>query len=421
MSDSANRRSSARQASKRGEAIEAALLAPDMLERVEKSNRNSERALAVDNDEIALAGATIELANFTRMLQELAVKSDEDLMKMTKAELITTLRDINSKHQDSVVAEAARRKEERESGGADSSAAAGPSNEGPVPIRERLADKITAQQEANARTRAEAQGMTDADRDVHVAEEVERALAKQTAAAEAKQKELQEKLAAAEAAREQAEAAREEERAARERAALEERAARERAALEERAARDRAAQEERATRERTAQEAAEQTAREQAQQPEQPNEQAAGNNRKRKAPTKEEYIREHGQAAWDEKQEAAKKTRADSKTKAKETAEKLLGVQKTEAQRDKYMGIAKTAIEDMKALEKSKAKEVARGMTLDQCIERLTNDKKALTKCVNDIAEAFDELPESIDNCITELNTALAANKAAFKALKAGK
>lgn len=406
MSDSTARRS-ARQASKRGEAQEAALAAPDMLERVEKSSRNKTRTLAVDNPEIALAGATIELANFTRMLEELAGKSDEDLMKMTKAELISTLRELNSKHQDSVAAEAARRKEERESGGADSSGAAGPSNEGPMSLRERLADKIAAQQEANARTRAEAQGMTDTERDVHVAEEVERALAKQTAAAEAKQKELQEKLAAAEVAREKAEAAREEERAARERAAQE---------AAEQAAREQAEQAEQA------QQAGAGEAGPSGQQPEQPDEQAAGGKRKRKTPTKEEFIREHGQAAWDEKQEAAKRKRDESKTKAKETAEKLLSAQKTEAQRDKYKDMAKAALEDMKRLEKSNAKEVARGLTLDQAIERLTNDKKALTKCVNDIAEAFDELPEAVDKCIAELNATLAANKAAFKAAsKAGK
>jgi hypothetical protein len=394
MSDSANRRSSARQANKRGDAIEAALVAPDMLERVEKSFRNKTTTLAVDNEEIALAGATIELANFTRMLEELAVQSDEDLMRMTKAELISTLREINSKHQDSVTAEAARRKEERESGGADSSAAAGPSNEGPVPIRERLADKITAQQEANAMVRAEAKGMTETERDLHVAEEVERALAKQTAAAEAKQNALQEKLAAAEAAREKAEAAREEERAARE---------------------------------RTAQEAAEQTAREQAQQaqqpeqPEQPYEETTAGKRKRKTPTKAEFIAEHGQEAWDEKQEAAKKTRAETKAKAKETAEKLLGAEKTEAQRVKYQQIARTAVNDMKSLQKDKADADSRGEALNLTVTRLAADKKALTKCVNEIAELMDELPESVEKCITELNATMAANKAAFKANQAGK
>jgi len=184
----------------------------DQLDKIEARARNKCRKLICDHDWDETLGICKELMDTRRTLHDL-VKSGE-VKTLTKAQLQEKLEQID----DDLAAAIEKQHAAQEDG---------PVQQG----RESRADKELAVREANARSQADCKGMTDAEKEAHVAAAVARELEKRTAAQLAKDKEAQDALAAAnEAVRTERE---EKERLAREKAAEEARTRAEKRAREE--------------------------------------------------------------------------------------------------------------------------------------------------------------------------------------------
>ena len=163
----------------RKDMIEAALAAPDALDKKEKSLRNKERRIAEDGHFNALHGRTAELAKVTADMHAFL---EEDWAKMTKAQIKERLAALAADHENAVAKE-------------HDDDLSGPRREGDKDAEK--AEKMLANREANALSQAQTKGMNDAETEAHVAAAAAAELKKQRDAQAAKDKEAADKLAAA--------------------------------------------------------------------------------------------------------------------------------------------------------------------------------------------------------------------------------
>jgi len=161
--------------------IEAALAAPDALDKKERSLRNKERRIAEDGHFNALHGRTAELAKVTADMHAFL---EEDWAKMTKAQIKERLAALAADHENAVAKE-------------HDDDLSGPRREGDKDAEK--AEKMLANREANALSQAQTKGMNDAETEAHVAAAAAAELKKQRDAQAAKDKEAADKLEAADA------------------------------------------------------------------------------------------------------------------------------------------------------------------------------------------------------------------------------
>ena len=165
----------------RKDMIEAALAAPDALDKKERSLRNKERRIAEDGHFNALHGRTAELAKVTADMHAFL---EEDWAKMTKAQIKERLAALAADHENAVAKE-------------HDDDLSGPRREGDKDAEK--GEKMLANREANALSQAQTKGMNDAETEAHVAAAAAAELKKQRDAQAAKDKEAADKLEAADA------------------------------------------------------------------------------------------------------------------------------------------------------------------------------------------------------------------------------